>query len=222
MVECDATMMNAPPPSSSGQTILSIPAKARVKRELSRLQTDPPPGIAAHVNESDLSSLTAQIEGPKDSPFGDGVFSVRIRIPSRYPFEPPQCRFVGKPPYHPNIDGHGRICLDTLKSPPSGTWSPAVSLPSLLLSLQALLGEPNPDDGLEPEISNLYKHHPEQWREKARQQTLQHNCAGNNKDPLEASDAREKRSLPETIVDEQDREKESAVNCPKKAKQSGS
>jgi len=34
-----------------------------------------------------------------------------------------------------------RICLNTLKSPHTGSWSPAVSLPSLLLSVKSLIGE---------------------------------------------------------------------------------
>ena len=35
----------------------------------------------------------------------------------RYPFEPPRVRFI-TPVFHPNIDGEGRICLDTLKMQP--------------------------------------------------------------------------------------------------------
>lgn len=164
--------------SKAGQTsFLSIPGKARLKRELSLLSTDPPPGIAAYLESQDnLGVWKSQVKGPEDSPFEHGIFVVRIIIPARYPFEPPQCRFVdGDPPYHPNIDASGRICLDTLKLPPAGSWSPAVSLPSLLTSLRSLLAEPNPDDGLEPEISNLYKHHPERWREEARRRTNQNN-----------------------------------------------
>lgn len=191
---------------SSNAVILSIPAKARLKRELTLLTTDPPPGIAAYLeSEDDLSRWKAEISGPEDSPFEDGVFEVRIRIPSRYPMEPPICRFVSEPaPYHPNIDSQGRICLDTLKSPPAGSWSPAVSLPSLLLSLRSLLAEPNPEDGLEAEISNLYKHHPEQWRAEARRRTQLH------KSPPARG---EKRS---TKSNDQDSSKEETIKKPKR------
>ena len=61
--------------------------------------------------------------------------------------------------------------MDTLKSPPGGSWSPAVSLPSLLLSIRSLLASPNPDDGLVPEISELYKRNIKKWEEEARKRT---------------------------------------------------
>ena len=161
--------------SNSGDN-LSIPAKARLTRELSLLSTDPPPGIACYVvNESNMSLLRAQItirgdDGSSSSCYTNGIFMVSIQIPSRYPFEPPHVRFVTSI-YHPNIDAAGRICLDTLKSPPAGTWSPAVSLPSLLLTLQTLLCEPNPDDALMADIANQYKRNYTQFCNEARKRT---------------------------------------------------
>ena len=113
---------------------LTMPARTRLTRELSLLNNDPPPGIAAYTpNSVDMSQLRAQITIGNDSasPFAGHVFLLSIQIPQRYPFEPPRCRFL-TPIYHPNIDTAGRICFDTLKLPPAGLWSPAVSLPSLL------------------------------------------------------------------------------------------
>lgn len=117
-----------------------------------------------------MTTIRAQITGPEDSPFEKGVFLLVVNISGRYPFEPPRCRFL-TPVYHPNIDSGGRICLDTLKSPPGGSWSPAVSLPSLLLSIRSLLASPNPDDGLVPEISDLYKRNPKKWEKEAMRRT---------------------------------------------------
>ena len=145
--------------------------KARLMREMSLLSKDPPPGIAAYPpNPADMTQIRAQITGPEGSPFETGVFLLTVHITARYPFEPPRCRFL-TPLYHPNVDSHGRICLDTLKSPPAGSWSPAVSLPSLLLSIRSLMAEPNPDDGLVPEISELYKRNPTQWTKEAERRT---------------------------------------------------
>jgi len=149
-----------------------------LKREISLITTDPPPGVCCYVpgDQSNIANLRAQITGPEGSPFADAVFLLTVHIPPRYPFEPPKCRFVTNASsvsecdgiYHPNIDTAGRICLDTLKSPPAGSWSPAVSLASLLLGIRTLLGQPNPDDGLMPDISNLYKTNMYKWENEAK------------------------------------------------------
>ncbi|KAI5307943.1 Ubiquitin-conjugating enzyme 13, partial [Ascosphaera atra] len=36
-------------------------------------------------------------------------------------------------------------------------WSPALQIRTILLSIQALLGAPNPDDPLAPEIAKTWK-----------------------------------------------------------------
>ena len=69
----------------------------------------------------------------------------------RYPFEPPRVRFT-TPVYHPNIDSEGRICLDTLNMPPKGAWRPSLNVATVLATVALLLAEPNPDDGLMPEL----------------------------------------------------------------------
>lgn len=75
----------------------------------------------------------------------------------RYPFEPPSVLFRPPVPYHPNIDGGGRICLDMLKMPPSGAWRPTVPLLALLHAIRLLLAEPNPNDPLLPDIVSLHQ-----------------------------------------------------------------
>jgi len=45
------------------------------------------------------------------------------------------------------------ICLDILKN----EWSPALSLKTALLSLQALLSTPEPDDPQDAVVAGLYK-----------------------------------------------------------------
>lgn len=60
----------------------------------------------------------------------------------RYPFEPPKMRFETKI-WHPNISSQtGAICLDILKD----QWSPALTIKTALLSIQALLSAAEPTD----------------------------------------------------------------------------
>ncbi len=64
----------------------------------------------------------------------------------------PKVRFLTKI-YHPNIDRLGRICLDVLKD----KWSPALQIRTVLLTIQALMSAPNPDDPLNNEAAELWK-----------------------------------------------------------------
>ena len=65
---------------------------------------------------------------------------------------PPKVRFLTRI-YHPNIDRLGRICLDILKD----KWSPALQIRTVLLSIQALLSAPNPDDPLANDVADHWK-----------------------------------------------------------------
>ncbi|XP_038987636.1 probable ubiquitin-conjugating enzyme E2 37 isoform X2 [Phoenix dactylifera] len=96
----------------------------RMQKELKLLTTDPPPGVSLpqisaneNLSSSSLSSFEARIEGPEGTVYSKGVFTLKIQIPERYPFQPPNVTFV-TPIYHPNIDNGGRICLDILNLPP--------------------------------------------------------------------------------------------------------
>ena len=132
------------------------------------LTSDPPFGVSCWPKEGKLNSLEAKMQGAQGTPYEGGVFKLEIGIPDRYPFEPPQVKFVTKI-YHPNIDTAGRICLDILKSQPQGSWKPSQNIATVLTSIQLLLSEPNPDDGLMADISAEYKHNKHLFVEKAQE-----------------------------------------------------
>ena len=84
--------------------------------------------------------------------FTGGVFNLELFLPDDYPMCPPRIRFITRI-YHPNIDRLGRICLDVLKN----NWSPALQIRTILLSIQALLGAPNPEDPLNEAVAKQWK-----------------------------------------------------------------
>lgn len=116
-------------------------------------------GVHAEVKESDLTNIIAKIKGPQDSPYERGIFQVEVKIPSNYPFEPPKMRFITKI-WHPNVSSQtGAICLDILKN----AWSPALTIKTTLLSLQALLSAPEPNDPQDAEVAKMYKSDYKKW-----------------------------------------------------------
>ncbi|KAH8965239.1 hypothetical protein BDL97_04G107200 [Sphagnum fallax] len=92
------------------------------------------------------------ILGPSQSPYEGGVFKLELFLPEEYPMVVPKVRFLTKI-YHPNIDKLGRICLDIFKD----KWSPAFQIRTILLSIQALLSAPNPNDPLAENIAKHWK-----------------------------------------------------------------
>lgn len=113
---------------------------------------DPVPGITATPFPENLRHFNVTIDGPPNSPFSEGSFSLELFCPEDYPLSPPLLRFI-TPVYHPNIDRLGRICLDILKD----RWSPALQIRTVLLSVQALLAAPNPDDPLANDVAEEWK-----------------------------------------------------------------
>ncbi|XP_061668799.1 ubiquitin-conjugating enzyme E2 T isoform X1 [Syngnathoides biaculeatus] len=146
---------------------------SRLKKELAMLTTEPPPGITCWRIEDRIDDLRAQILGSAGTPYEGGVFSLELKIPERYPFEPPKIRFL-TPIYHPNIDTSGRICYEALKLPPKGAWRPSLNLSTLLTSIQLLMAEPNPDDPLMADIASEFRYNKQLFLQKARKYTEAH------------------------------------------------
>ncbi|KAL2234478.1 ubiquitin-conjugating enzyme E2 27-like [Sesamum indicum] len=127
---------------------------ARVQKELQECNRDfEVSGIRVVPNgEANLAHLLGTIPGPLGTPYEGGTFKIDITLPDGYPFEPPKMRFATKV-WHPNISSQsGAICLDILKD----QWSPALTLKTALLSVQALLSAPEPDDPQDAVVAQQY------------------------------------------------------------------
>tara|TARA_B100001094_G_C17941313_1_gene675736 strand:- start:119 stop:556 length:438 start_codon:yes stop_codon:yes gene_type:complete len=100
------------------------------------------------------------LPGPPDTPYSGGMFRVSIITTARYPFDPPQVTFVTRM-LHPNICAtSGNVCLDVISE---RSWSPAYTLRTVILSIQALLANPNPSDPLNEDAALLADGSPEEY-----------------------------------------------------------
>ncbi|PIA17634.1 ubiquitin conjugating enzyme, partial [Coemansia reversa NRRL 1564] len=145
----------------------------RLLKEFRMLQSDLPSGILCTPKHESLDQYEARIDGPPDTPYERGRFLIDVALSAQYPMEPPSMRFKTRI-YHPNIDDHGNICLDVLKTGKSGCWNPSWTLGRVLVSLTVLLGSPNPHDPLMPDIADqMLNDHPA-YVNAAREWTAKH------------------------------------------------
>merc|ERR1711981_1050825 len=135
-----------------GPVFATMALPKRIIKETQRLLAEPAPGISASPSEENARYFNVMIIGPTTSPYEGGVYKLELFLPEDYPMAAPKVRFLTKI-YHPNIDKLGRICLDILKD----KWSPALQIRTVLLSIQALLSAPNPDDPLANDVAELWK-----------------------------------------------------------------
>lgn len=142
-------------------------ALKRIQKELIELENDPLSNCSAGPVNDDLFHWSATISGPEDSPYSEGIFFLKINFPADYPFKPPKIKFETRI-YHCNISSNGAICLDILKD----SWSPALTITKVLLSISSLLTDPNPNDPLVPTIAELLIKNKEEHDKLAKEWTL--------------------------------------------------
>jgi ubiquitin-conjugating enzyme E2 N len=134
----------------------------RIVKETQRLTREPVLGLDFHVDSENERYYHLFLEGPNDTPYEGGVFELEMYLPNPYPMRAPKVRFLTKI-YHPNIDKLGRICLDILKD----KWSPALQIRTVMISIQALMSAPNPDDPLANDVADHWKENEDDAKGKA-------------------------------------------------------
>jgi len=127
-------------------------SQMNIRRFTNDIKTCIDNGILCNVNNDDDYKLTVNLVGPDDTPYEKKIFAISIYIPTKYPMQPPDIKFI-TPIFHPNISTTGKICLDIL----GNEWSSALKLYDVIISIQSLLNEPNADSPLNAEAARLYK-----------------------------------------------------------------
>jgi len=120
------------------------------------------------------------LKGPANTPYESGVWAISVSFPGDYPFKPPAMRFL-TPIYHCNINSEGRICLDILKD----SWSPALTMHTVIQAFASLLRDPNPNDPLDAWKGTLCRTDRAQYDKSALEHTQLH--ANKSVDELKVS-----------------------------------
>ena len=125
--------------------VLSTDAKRRIQSEIVNSLKNPIDGIYMTPDENDMSIFHAIVMGSKGTPYEGGLFYFFIKLPSDYPWKPPRVKLMttcnGSVRFNPNLYASGKVCLSILGTWAGPAWAPALTLQSVLLSIQSLMNE---------------------------------------------------------------------------------
>lgn len=71
------------------------------------------------------------------------------------------------PLFHPNVYPSGTVCLSILNE--EEAWRPAITIKQILLGIQDLLNDPNPESPAQAEAYNMFKKDRPGYERKVRQ-----------------------------------------------------
>ena len=122
-------------------------------------------------NEENYKEWRVQLPGPKDSPYEDGIFELRIKfdyLGRSYPLYPPKVEFITKI-YHPFVQtSTGRTSFSFLYE----NWNIDFSVYDILKKIQNELKNPNMGNPVyEIEILRQYKESRKDFEKTAREWT---------------------------------------------------
>jgi ubiquitin-conjugating enzyme E2 I len=124
---------------------------------------------------SDMMSWEAGIPGKPDTDWTGGVYKVAMEFSDEYPSKPPKCKFV-PPLFHPNVYPSGTICLSILNEEEG--WRPAITVKQMLIGIQDLLDDPNPNSPAQSEAYNLYMNNKTEYKRRVKQEAAKNTPSG--------------------------------------------
>jgi ubiquitin-protein ligase len=153
----------------------------RSRKELVFFERDRIPGITAQPigdTDDDMLHWTGSMIGPRGSPYEGGTFNFEILLwrpglnptdtTRYYPFSPPFFRFTTKL-FHPNISSEAYHPIfrpeggEVVATIWDNDWSPSLTIPNALLSIQAFLTDPDPNEPFNLEAREMLLSNPDKY-----------------------------------------------------------
>jgi len=120
---------------------------AAMDADMSELKLEKGCELDFYNGKDDLMNFRLRIK-PDDGIYRNGVFVFNFKVPTSYPHDAPKV-LCETTVFHPNIDMEGHVCLNILRE----DWKPVLTIQSVIMGLQFLMLEPNPDDPLNKEAA---------------------------------------------------------------------
>ncbi|AFZ81741.1 ubiquitin-conjugating enzyme E2, putative [Theileria equi strain WA] len=154
---------------------MAIIARELLKRQYIELTKDPCSMFSVGLEDDDIFKWRVCFEGPPETPYEGGIFSVILTFPEDFPNSPPQMLFEQEM-WHPNIYPDGKVCISILHPPgtdryneqekPEERWRPIFGVESILISVISMLGEPNLESPANVDAGIHLKSNPADYRKK--------------------------------------------------------
>jgi ubiquitin-conjugating enzyme E2 Z len=167
-----ATGANEPP-------VLPQLAMTRIFKDLKDIFTENMDGVYVAPDEAITSKIHALIVGPEGTPYEGGFYYFILSMPQDYPHSPPKVKLMttggNTVRFNPNLYADGKVCLSILGTWAGPSWSPVMSIQSVLISIRSLMCE-NPyfnEPGHEAD-SHLHARHDQSlaYNQEVRKNTL--------------------------------------------------
>jgi ubiquitin-conjugating enzyme E2 J2 len=186
-------------------------ATNRLRKELQKIQIDPPPGIIAEPKESNILVWFYALRGPTETPFEGGIYVGKLKFPSEYPMKAPDI-FMLTPSGRFEINK--KLCL-SMSSFHQESWSPSWSVSSIIQGIQSFMAS--------SELTTGGIQSPDSHRKQLAEQSIEYNrknfpdlFGGNMEEAFaradEARRAAEEKALATTARKPQTKEPKRAVN----------
>tara|TARA_E500000178_G_C17033409_1_gene761905 strand:+ start:427 stop:1206 length:780 start_codon:yes stop_codon:yes gene_type:complete len=144
---------------------LNNSSKLRIVSDYLDFEKNRPEDIYFYMNKKNVFQNYALIIGPKNTPYFGGYYIFEVIFPENYPESSPKLKLLtvdGKVRFNPNLYECGKVCLSILGTWNGPGWTNVMTLRTVLISIQSLMGEfplrnePGLEEVKENDIRNIY------------------------------------------------------------------